>query len=210
MAGILSKGRLVNDWELWLGMTKQDILLQLIFHPISYVRKPFIVRWKRLSLRYSLLNEVCPLKGWKTPTTQHLYVYLRDYRGNMVGTKIMLRSLDEIFKSFSKITVHATKGQYHISCIHGGKTHAHRHNWTDPQFTRSPQGIHLTWFKSFWLKSWEKSVCCNLNIDDPIMLQFCTCHDSWVVVASAKLWHDWTIIFHMRATYVCKNWIMSS
>ena len=35
-----------------------------------------------------------------------------------------------------------------------------------------------------------------ISISILIMSQFCTCHDSSAVVACAKLWHDWIIIFH--------------
>ena len=53
----------------------------------------------------------------------------------------------------------------------------------------------------------------NFSNKDPIMSQFCTCHDSWAVMACAKLWHDLMIIFHVRATCIVKRfwlWVCKS
>ena len=49
------------------------------------------------------------------------------------------------------------------------------------------------------------------HYNDPIRLQFCTCHDSWAVVACAKLPPDWIIIFSRKPTPISNEiWIMSS
>ena len=49
-------------------------------------------------------------------------------------------------------------------------------------------------FISLQRKFPEKNIFISISI--LIMSQFCTCHDSSAVVACAKLWHDWIIIFH--------------
>ena len=41
--------------------------------------------------------------------------------------------------------------------------------------------------------------------DDQIRSQFCTCHDSSAVMACAKLWPDWDIIFHKTVTCIIKR-----
>ena len=54
-----------------------------------------------------------------------------------------------------------------------------------------------------------KNVCFNLDTNDPISSQFCTYHNSWAVVACAKLWPDLANIFHIRATHTfttCGLW----
>ena len=37
----------------------------------------------------------------------------------------------------------------------------------------------------------QKMQCSYVKNHDHIISKFCTCHDSWAVVAYAKLWHDW-------------------
>ena len=41
-------------------------------------------------------------------------------------------------------------------------------------------------------------ICSYFNFDYTIRSQFCTCHDSWAVMACAKLEPDLIIIFHLR------------
>ena len=49
--------------------------------------------------------------------------------------------------------------------------------------------------------------CCTKNCH-PIRPQFCTCHNSWAVVACAKLWPDWILEIKMRA-FFCNISIMN-
>ena len=45
---------------------------------------------------------------------------------------------------------------------------------------------------------------------NPIRSQLCTCHDSWAVVACAKLWPELVAICHVRVRYnLYEIWIMS-
>ena len=48
----------------------------------------------------------------------------------------------------------------------------------------------------------QQFVCSKFDSNHPIRSQFCTCHDSFAVMACAKLWTDWMIIFHGRARYI--------
>ena len=48
-------------------------------------------------------------------------------------------------------------------------------------------------YKGF-MSSWCKNMCCfDVRYYDQISSQFCTCHDSWAVVACTKLGADWVI-----------------
>ena len=40
------------------------------------------------------------------------------------------------------------------------------------------------------------------DFSDPARSQICTCHDSWAVVACAKLWPDWIIISYPTGTTI--------
>ena len=42
--------------------------------------------------------------------------------------------------------------------------------------------------------------CSDVSDNEPIISQFCTCHNSWAVVVCAKLWYDRIIVFTSRAT----------
>ena len=44
--------------------------------------------------------------------------------------------------------------------------------------------------------------CCDFESDDSIRSEFCTCHDSWAVMACAKFWPDLIVIFHITATHM--------
>ena len=60
-------------------------------------------------------------------------------------------------------------------------------------------GIHFT--IALWVCDWKlvKSLLAVILIfNDPFRWQCCTCHASWAVVACAKLWLDWIIMFHVR------------
>ena len=48
----------------------------------------------------------------------------------------------------------------------------------------------------------RNSCCSCVENNDQISSQFCMCHNSWAVVAHAKLWADLAIIFHVRATCI--------
>ena len=61
------------------------------------------------------------------------------------------------------------------------------------------------WLRSLWLKSCENSLCSDIDSNHPIMTQFRTCHDSWAVVACAKLWHGQSIVAHVQITLVLQN-----
>ena len=39
---------------------------------------------------------------------------------------------------------------------------------------------------------------------------FCSCHDSWAVVACAKLWPDWVVIFNARATFIFTSFALKA
>ena len=58
--------------------------------------------------------------------------------------------------------------------------------------------IHPT--NRLWVrnKNFQKHFCYNSDIKDSIKSQFCTCHDSWAVMACEKLWFNLMIIFHKR------------
>ena len=54
--------------------------------------------------------------------------------------------------------------------------------------------------RSLWLKSCENPFCGDSDSCDAIRSQFCTGHDSSVVVTCAKLWPDSIIIFKVKTT----------
>ena len=64
------------------------------------------------------------------------------------------------------------------------------------------QGTSHKLFTSSLFKSREYSFGYEFNSIDLIRSQFCTCHDSWAVVACAKLWTDLIIIFHVIVIYI--------
>ena len=48
-----------------------------------------------------------------------------------------------------------------------------------------------------------KNSCCSQRIsNDQIISQFCTCHDSWAVMARANLWPDTNIRIKIRTTKI--------
>ena len=53
-------------------------------------------------------------------------------------------------------------------------------------------------FTSLSFKSCKNTSCTYFKYNDPIKSQFCTGHDSWAVMACAKLWHDWIIRVEIR------------
>ena len=55
------------------------------------------------------------------------------------------------------------------------------------------------------IEIYENYICNDFNSNPPIWSQFCTCHDSWAVVAYAKLWLDLMIGFHRRSIYIFQN-----
>ena len=57
-------------------------------------------------------------------------------------------------------------------------------------------------FMKYWLKSCQNYFCCNFVCNDTSMSKFCICHDSSAVVACAKFWLDYFIIFHTRAAHI--------
>ena len=63
----------------------------------------------------------------------------------------------------------------------------------------------------FWAynpRLWEKK-CPDMKNNHLIMSLFCTCNDSWVVMACAKLWYDWVIKVKIKAKRNYSNiWIM--
>ena len=58
--------------------------------------------------------------------------------------------------------------------------------------------------------SCKKFFCFNHDSHNPVRSQICTCHDSWAVVACAKLWPDLIIIFHVRDSNCGNIWIICS
>ena len=111
-------------------------------------------------------------------------IYLRFHNGNSF-----------IWKSGIKMGSDLWKG---ISCI-GKKISL----YIDPQVlalisTTSPlpccrRGLLLIttlWAHNPYLL--KNSCCSYLKNSEPIMSQFCTCHDSSAVMVCAKLWPDWT------------------
>ena len=63
-------------------------------------------------------------------------------------------------------------------------------------------GLFHKGFMNSQLKSCENFVGSNVVSYNLIMSQFCTCHDSWAVMTCAEFWHDWIIIFNVRATCI--------
>ena len=63
-------------------------------------------------------------------------------------------------------------------------------------------------FMSLSLKSHENIFCCNHYSDDAIRPWFCSCHDSWAVVACAKSWSDYMITIHMRTKYILARFVL--
>ena len=73
-------------------------------------------------------------------------------------------------------------------------------------------GLHYHWYQKqrtislmhyeFITEILTNIFCCNSNSNGPIIPQFCTCHDSWAVMACAKLWNDRTIIVYIKAIFV--------
>ena len=64
-------------------------------------------------------------------------------------------------------------------------------------------GTHFT--KPLGAHSWNLvkiPFCTHSYSNNSIRSQFCTCHDSWAVVACANLCHDLIIIFHVRTTNI--------
>ena len=57
-------------------------------------------------------------------------------------------------------------------------------------------------FMSLLLKSCYKSCCSNFDSNDLMRLILCTWHNSFAVMACAKLWPYWIIIFQFRATHI--------
>ena len=64
--------------------------------------------------------------------------------------------------------------------------------------------LRMRFTNSWWAHDWNliDSFCFNCDFDDSIRSQFCTCHNSWAVVACAKLWTDLIVIFLVRATLI--------
>ena len=62
----------------------------------------------------------------------------------------------------------------------------------------------LTWgpFQQCFMNSQSKFSWSNLDFNNSIRPQICTCHDSSAVMACAKLWHDQTIILHITVTHI--------
>ena len=52
------------------------------------------------------------------------------------------------------------------------------------------------------IESLKNSSCCNMKNNYHITSQFCTCHDSSVVMVCAKLWYDLINILHVKATCI--------
>ena len=67
---------------------------------------------------------------------------------------------------------------------------------------------HNLWAHSSNLK--KNTFCLNFTSNYSIRSWFFTCHDSWAVVAYAKLWPDLMNIFQGSVTYFYKIFIMSS
>ena len=59
--------------------------------------------------------------------------------------------------------------------------------------------LSSTIYKLFSSKPCENNLFASVG-SDAIRPQICTCHDSWAVVACAKLWPEWIIIFDVRST----------
>ena len=76
-----------------------------------------------------------------------------------------------------------------------------------PQFRlmklyQSGQGAILqTPFMSSQSKSCRNMVCYNLNNNDPIWQEFCTCHNSETVVTCTKFLPDWSIEIKVRGKF---------
>ena len=79
--------------------------------------------------------------------------------------------------------------------------------WCNLEVPLAYNGMHATMMEGFvgsfnhqapisqtWLKFCENLFPSDFDFDDPIRPQCCTCHDSWAVVACAKLWPDQMII----------------
>ena len=52
------------------------------------------------------------------------------------------------------------------------------------------------------IQIFQSSCCFVMKSFISMRSQFCRCHDSWAVMACAKLWPDLIISFHVRATYI--------
>ena len=63
---------------------------------------------------------------------------------------------------------------------------------------------------SSWLKSCKNYHGCNHVSDDLIILQFCTCHNSWALVACTKFVLDLIMHYISAKSNLCfyKNWII--
>ena len=66
-------------------------------------------------------------------------------------------------------------------------------------------GIHFT--KGSWSHNWnlvKNTIICEKYLDydysDPMRSQICICHDSSAVMACAKSWDDWILIFQVTVT----------
>ena len=69
-------------------------------------------------------------------------------------------------------------------------------------------GIHFT--SGSLYPDCENMCCPCIKTNDQIKLWFCTCYDSWAVMACTRLWHDRIIIFYNIFHNIMNIWIMSS
>ena len=69
--------------------------------------------------------------------------------------------------------------------------------WIDP----CPQDLLHKQLMNSLSKSYEKEFCSQC-LHYLIRSYFCTCHDSWAVMACTKLWPDLIRIFHIKIRYI--------
>ena len=71
--------------------------------------------------------------------------------------------------------------------------------WFLPYFQN---GTHFTNCYELIIEILQKILCFNFDSKDPIMSQFCPCHDRWAVMTWAELRPDLVMIFHVRTTQI--------
>ena len=117
-------------------------------------------------------------------------------RGNESGGLLLSFSTPGTYNIVPK---NSHNKEYHDSIwsiIYGSISSLHR---TIQHFVNDQIPFHQR-SRSLWLKSCENPFCGDSDSCDAIRSQFCTGHDSSVVVNCAKLWPDSIIIFKVKTT----------
>ena len=70
-------------------------------------------------------------------------------------------------------------------------------------------GCHFTkgWYELKIKMLWKLFLFRYFYFDNSIRSQFCICHDSWAVVAYAKLRLDWIVIFYKRGGCIFSRFV---